>query len=93
MKERDQYKRGNLAVMRPGLHGPDAGTTGSGSPARIAWPLIDLAKATGMSVAFWKKIIAKGDIPATKGGNRTLILDEDLREWLMKNRKVRGEAA
>jgi hypothetical protein len=43
-----------------------------------------------MSVAFWKKIISKGEIPATKGGARTLILDEDVREYLLRNRKVRG---
>jgi hypothetical protein len=44
-----------------------------------------------MSVAFWKKIISKGEIAATKGGARTLVLDEDLREWLQKNRRVRGK--
>lgn len=60
---------------------------------RLAWPLADLAEATGMSVAFWKKIIGKGEIAATKGGARTLILDEDLREWLLRNRKVRAKAA
>jgi hypothetical protein len=60
---------------------------------RVTWTLSALADATGMSVAFWKKIIGKGEIPATKGGARTLILDEDVREYLLRNRRVRGKAA
>jgi len=62
----------------------------SGLTRRLAWPLVDLAGSTGTSVGYWKKIIAKGEIAVTKFGARTMILDEDLREWLMKNRRVRG---
>ncbi len=62
-----------------------------GEATRLAWPLDDLSKATGMSVAFYKKIIAKGEIPATKAGARTLITDEDARAWLQKNRRLRGK--
>ena len=60
---------------------------------RIAWPLAALSEATGMSIAFWKKMIAAGEIPATKAGARTIILDEDAREYLRKNRRVRRKAA
>lgn len=56
---------------------------------RIAWTLKDLARATGMSVAFWKKVIANGGIAITKAGARTLVLDDDLQEWLLANRCVR----
>ena len=61
--------------------------------ARLAWPLKSLAQATDTSVAYWKKIIAKGEIPVTKFGVLNAILDEDLREWLKKNRKVREQKA
>jgi excisionase family DNA binding protein len=57
---------------------------------RIAWTLNDAAKATGLSVAFFKKVIKNGEIAATKAGARTLILDEDLRAWLNKDRKIRS---
>jgi hypothetical protein len=93
MKKRNQQKpRNKLVVMRAGVNTDEGNPAGIGAPTRLTWPLVDLARATGMSVAFWKKIIAKGEIPATKGGNRTLILDEDLRAWLLKNRRVRGES-
>jgi hypothetical protein len=59
----------------------------------LAWKLKALAEVTGMSVAYWKKVIAAGELPATKAGACTLVMDEDIREFLLKNRQVRGKAA
>jgi hypothetical protein len=61
-----------------------------GNGKRVAWKLAALEEATGMSVAFWKKVISRGDLPATKAGACTLVMDEDARAYLLKNRKLRG---
>lgn len=58
---------------------------------KLAWTLAEASEATGMSVAFFKKIIARGEIAATKAGARTLIRDEDLRAWLNRSLQVRSQ--
>lgn len=60
---------------------------------KLAWTLAEAAEATGMSVAFFKKIIGKGEIAVTKAGARTLIRDEDLREYLNRSVVVRVRSA
>jgi hypothetical protein len=60
---------------------------------QIGMTLKQLSKATGPSVPFWKKEIYEGRLPATKAGALTIVLVEDVREYLLKNRRVRGKAA
>jgi hypothetical protein len=64
-----------------------------GNGKRVGWTLKGLAEATDTSVAFWKKTISRGEIPATKAGALTIILNEDVRAYFLKNRRVRGKAA
>jgi hypothetical protein len=60
---------------------------------RICWTLVGLEAATDLSVAFWKKEIAAGRIPFSKAGTKTVIMDEDAREYFIKNRRVHQKAA
>lgn len=52
---------------------------------KLAWPLDEAAAATGLSKGFFRKIIANGELRATRAGRRVLIRDSDLRAWLDQN--------
>jgi excisionase family DNA binding protein len=55
-------------------------------PEKLAWALSEAAEATGLSKAYYRKIIAAGELRTTRAGKRVLILDSDLRAWLARNR-------
>lgn len=55
-------------------------------PEKLAWALGEAAESTGLSKAYFRKIIAAGEIRTTRAGRRVLILDSDLRAWLDRNR-------
>ena len=70
-----------------------ASTPSGPPPVRLTWSLSEVVAATGLSLATWKRVIARGELPTIKSGRRTLILDSDLRDWLMNHRSARGKAA
>jgi excisionase family DNA binding protein len=55
-------------------------------PEKLAWTLNEAAESTGLSKAFFRKIIAAGELRTTRAGKRVLILDSDLRAWLTLKR-------
>ncbi len=61
-------------------------------PEKLAWALDEAAESTGLSKAYFRKIIAAGEIRTTRAGRRVLILDSDLRAWLAQNREAKAAA-
>lgn len=50
---------------------------------RLAWRVNhDLVVYSGLSIPFWRKLIANKGIRVTKVGRATLIMDSDVRELL-----------
>jgi hypothetical protein len=51
---------------------------------RISWRLRELPAVTGLSLAFWRKAVQLGWVPAQKpeGSAAIVILDRDLRAYL-----------
>ena len=51
---------------------------------RLAWRLGELPPVTGLSLAFWRKAVRLGWVPAQKpkGSGAIVILDRDLRDYL-----------
>lgn len=50
---------------------------------RLAWRVNhDLSVYSGLSIPFWRKLIASKGIPVTKVGKATLIMDSDVRNLL-----------
>jgi excisionase family DNA binding protein len=62
----------------------------SSAPIRlpIACSVRDAAAPIGISRSSFYLLIARGEIPIAKVGNRTLILDDDLRAYLARQRVV-----
>lgn len=58
-----------------------------GDIQKLAWGLDEASRATGLSKAFFRKIIAAGELPITRIGARILILDADLRAFLNDRRE------
>jgi len=54
-------------------------------PQKLAWDIQEAASATGLSKAYFRKIIAAGELKTTRAGRRVLIRDSDLRAWLDQN--------
>jgi excisionase family DNA binding protein len=54
-------------------------------PQKLAWAIGEAAESTGLSKAYFRKIIAAGELKTTRAGRRILIRDSDLREWLDRN--------
>jgi excisionase family DNA binding protein len=54
-------------------------------PQKLAWAIEEAAASTGLSKAYFRKIIAAGELKTTRAGRRVLIRDSDLREWLDRN--------
>lgn len=52
---------------------------------REAWSAPELAVAYGLSVGFVRKQIRTGTLPAKKIGRRVIVLDEDLRNFLIRH--------
>jgi excisionase family DNA binding protein len=53
-------------------------------PQKLAWDIQEAASATGLSKAYFRKIIAAGELKTTRAG-RVLIRDCDLKAWLDRN--------
>lgn len=50
---------------------------------KVAWRLKELPAATGLTLAFWRKVVRLKKIKFHKPeGTAIVILDEDLREFL-----------
>jgi hypothetical protein len=54
---------------------------------RLAWRLDEIAKATGLSVAFLRKQDRESKLPTKRVGGAVLVLDSDLRRWLEQGDK------
>ena len=52
----------------------------------LAYSIIDAARKIGISRSGLSVIIHRGEIPIIKIGNRTLILEEDLKAYLLSCR-------
>ncbi len=52
-----------------------------------------LAQASGMTVAYWRKAIARGEIVARRAGGKVIVTDADFERWLDSRPVVRQEAA
>ena len=50
--------------------------------ARMAWSPAEVAKATGFSLGFVRKEIAKGALLATRCGRRLIVTDAELQRYL-----------
>ena len=60
----------------------------AGARTPIAYSVRDAAARIGISRSSFYLAIARGEIPIAKVGNRTLVLDEDLRAYLSRHRVV-----
>lgn len=49
---------------------------------KLAWPLQEIAKQTGLSVPFLRKEIRNGNLKCRKFGARVLVLDQELHRYL-----------
>jgi len=49
---------------------------------KVSWRLGELPPATGLSLAFWRKMVRLKKIRHRKVEGALIILDEDLREFL-----------
>jgi excisionase family DNA binding protein len=54
----------------------------------LAYSIADAAKRIGISRSGLYVLITRGEIPIAKVGNRTLVLDDDLRAYLGRHRVV-----
>jgi excisionase family DNA binding protein len=52
----------------------------------LAYSIPDAAKRIGISRSGLYLLIARGEIPIAKVGGRTLLIDEDLRAYLARQR-------
>jgi excisionase family DNA binding protein len=59
----------------------------------LAYSIPDAAARIGISRSGLYILIARGEIPIAKVGNRTLVLDDDLREYLAQHRVVADHPA
>lgn len=55
---------------------------GQGQQERIAWRLGEIARSTGVSLAFLRKQQREGKLNVRRLGSAVVVLDTDLREWL-----------
>ena len=53
---------------------------------RVAWGLAEIARSTGLSLAFLRNEVRRNALPVKRFGRRVLVLDEDLRHYLSNGR-------
>jgi excisionase family DNA binding protein len=58
---------------------------------RIAWSLAEIAKQTGLSLGFLRNEVRAAHLPIRKFGRRVLVLDEDLRTYLVRGSKRQAQ--
>jgi hypothetical protein len=49
---------------------------------RLAWRLRELPPVTGLSLAYWRKVVRSGALRARKLDGAVIVLDADLQEFL-----------
>lgn len=52
---------------------------------RQCWRLFELPPATGLSLAFWRKVVRTGRLRSRKVCGAVIVLDLDLQEFLAGN--------
>jgi excisionase family DNA binding protein len=65
----------------------------SSAQSPLAHSVGDAAHRIGISRSSLYLLIARGEIPIAKVGNRTLVLDDDLRTYLARHRIVADHSA
>jgi excisionase family DNA binding protein len=58
---------------------------------RIAWSLSEIARQTGLSLGFLRNEVRAARLPIRKFGRRVLVLDEDLRAYLVRGSERIGQ--
>lgn len=53
---------------------------------RVAWGLAEIAKSTGLSLAFLRNEVRRKALPVKRFGRRVLVLDDDLKTYLSQGR-------
>ena len=48
----------------------------------LAFGLPELSKSTGMSISYWRKRIAAGELRATRLGRRVVVLADEVQRYL-----------
>ncbi|MBA2735061.1 MAG: helix-turn-helix domain-containing protein [Acidobacteria bacterium] len=51
---------------------------------KIAWSVLEVSQATGLSAPFLRREIKRGVLPTKRFGRRVLILDSALQAYLSK---------
>lgn len=51
---------------------------------KIAWSLADISESTGLSIGFLRNDVRRGALVVRRFGRRVLVLEEDLKEYLIK---------
>lgn len=59
----------------------------------VAWSLAEISEATGLSIGFLRNDVRRGALPTRKFGRRVLVLDEDLRSYLIQGSTKNEEDA
>jgi hypothetical protein len=62
-------------------------------PKPLAYTIDEIPQAARIGISKIKEEIAAGELPIVKIGNRTLVLDEDLRAYLARHRVTRGSGS
>jgi hypothetical protein len=59
---------------------------------KIAWSLADISESTGLSIGFLRNDVRRGALVVRRFGRRVLVLEEDLRDYLVKgSQREKGE--
>lgn len=59
---------------------------------KLSWRLAELPPATGLSLAFWRKVVRTGRLRSRKVCGAVIVLDADLQEFLAGDPQKNTEA-
>lgn len=62
-------------------------------PQPLAYTLDEIPQVARVGISKIKEEIAAGKLPVVKIGKRTLVLDDDLRAYLVRHRVTRGNGS
>jgi len=68
-------------------------TNNKESITKMAWGLAEIAASTGLSLGFLRNEVRRGALKATKFGRRTLILDQNFRNYLTRHEEEPPETS